>query len=107
MSRDPEDDDHTTFFRVEREDGDVVLSRAAYQLHSFGMMNSIKDGHPGFVADEYLNAISAETNLTSAELRVAGLWERVAGGYNILDPKMLLFAIETDERMGREGITGE
>lgn len=63
MSRDFEDDDHTTFFAVKRDDGDdAVLSGAAYELHTFGMMNSIKDGHPGFVSDEYLNAISAETN---------------------------------------------
>lgn len=108
VSRDFEDDDHTTFFSVEREDGDVVLSRAAYQLHTFGMMNSIRDGHPGFVSDEYLSAIAAESDLTAAELCVAELWERVPGGYNILDPKILLFAVEADEAMRRDsGTTGD
>ena len=33
-----------------------VLSRAAIQLHAAGIVNSIEDGQPGFVSDDYLNA---------------------------------------------------
>jgi hypothetical protein len=42
----------------------------------FAVMNSIRDGHPGFVSDDYLNATAAETTTTSVELEVAGIWER-------------------------------
>jgi hypothetical protein len=58
-------EDETTFIDFE---GLGVLSRAAFQLHSFGIVNSITDGHPGFVSDEYLNAISAETTTAALEL---------------------------------------
>jgi hypothetical protein len=92
---DPEDDDHTTFFRLggsedddERDDDAPVVSRAAFQLHGFAMVNSVRDGVPGFVSDDYLNAISAETSVTATELCMAGLWERndERGGYVIHDP---------------------
>lgn len=38
------DDDDRTFIQVE---GMPPLSRAAIQLHSFGIVESIQDGHPG------------------------------------------------------------
>ena len=89
MGRDSEHDDHTRFLRLEstrNADGEeAVVSVAAFQLYSFGIVNSVKDGHPGFVSDEYLNAISAETTITAAELCAAGMWERVDGGYRVLD----------------------
>jgi hypothetical protein len=67
MGRDAEDSDHAAFIRFEGlrapgRDEDAVLSRAAFQMHGFGMLNSIRDGHPGFVSDDYLNAIAAETS---------------------------------------------
>src|SRR5205809_5510201 len=91
MSHDPEDDDHTRFLRLEgarNADGEeAVVSVAAFQLHSFGIVNSVSEGRPGFVSDEYLNAILAETTITAAELCAAGMWERVDGGYKVLDRK--------------------
>jgi hypothetical protein len=45
-------------------------------------------GKPGFVSDDYLNSISAETTLTAIELVGAGLWERSTDGYLITDPEM-------------------
>lgn len=87
MSREAEDADHTSFIRLEGTRGadgeEAVVSRAAFQLHSAGIVNSVKDGHPGFVSDDYLNAISAETTITAAELCAAGMWERVEGGYEV------------------------
>jgi hypothetical protein len=66
-------DDHTTFIKAE---GMPTLSRAAFQMHGFGIINSIQDGRPGFVSDAYLNAIAAETTTTVLELEAAGMWER-------------------------------
>jgi hypothetical protein len=31
---------------------------------------------PGFVSDDYLTAIAAETTITALELQAAGMWER-------------------------------
>jgi hypothetical protein len=87
MSDELDDDDHTTFLRV-GDDG-PVMSRAAFQMHSFGMVNAYKDGHPRFVSDDYLNAIEAETTATALELCTLGLWERVDGGYEIHDDEMV------------------
>src|SRR5699024_6961837 len=67
------DDDETACLDIE---GLGILSRAAFQLHTAAAINSVKDGHPGFVADEWLNAIPAQTTTTVAELEVAGIWAR-------------------------------
>jgi hypothetical protein len=103
MANDFEDDDHTQFIRLEgtgnEDKDDHVLSRAAFQLHSFGMMNSVRDGKPGFVSDDYLNAIPAETTLTAMELVAAGLWERSTDGYLVTDPEMLEMVLDATERM--------
>src|SRR5216683_1041974 len=80
------DEDETTFIDFE---GLGVLSRAAFEMHSFGILNSVRDGSPGFVSDEYLNAISAETTTTTLELEAAGLWERRDGGYFVVADDML------------------
>jgi hypothetical protein len=74
-------DDHTTFIKAESM---PTLSRAAFQMHTFGGINSIQDGRPGFVSDEYLNATAAETTTTVLELEAAGMWERREGGYLIV-----------------------
>ena len=92
-------DDHTAFIQFE---GMPVLSRAAIQLHTAGIVNSIQDGQPGFVSDDYLNAISAETTTTALELEAAGMWERRDGGYLIVADEMLKVAIDFNERTGRQ-----
>jgi hypothetical protein len=106
VSRDAEDDDHTTFFRLEGiSDGDcdeLVISRAAVQLHGFGIVNSVQDGHPGFVSDDYLNAISAETTITAAELCAAGMWRRVDGGYEVLDQEMVQISVGQFRKMDQD-----
>jgi len=91
-------DDHTTFIKAE---GMPTLSRAAFQMHTFGGINSIQDGRPGFVSDEYLNAIAAETTTTVLELEATGMWERGEGGYLIVADDMLKIAIDFNEKTDR------
>jgi hypothetical protein len=69
-------------------------------MHAFGIMNSIWGGTPGFVSDEYLNAISAETTTTALELCAANVWERVEGGYNVLDRSFLDMATLANREIG-------
>ena len=61
-------------------------------------MNSVKDGHPGYVAADYLNAISAETTITAAELCTAGLWRRVDGGYEVVQRELVDMVVEQRRR---------
>jgi hypothetical protein len=100
VSRDAEDDDHTYFIHLEEHttvDGEpIILSRAAFQLHGFGMVHSVQVGTPAFVSDDYLNAIRAETTIAAAELCAAGTWRRVEDGYEILDREMLDTAVQAD-----------
>lgn len=88
---------HTTFVRLRRSRSDatsdeLVLSRAAMHLHTFGVLSSIEAGNPGFVSDGYLDAISAETSITALELCLAGLWERTSRGYRVSDADTLSIA---------------
>jgi len=92
------DDDDGTFLDVE---GLGVLSRAAFQLHSFAVVNSIRDRHPGFVSDDYLNAISAETTVTAMELQAAGMWDRRDCGYFIIADDMVRWAVNHNEHQDR------
>jgi hypothetical protein len=101
MAEDEDDDDDKTFIRFEGSEL-PPLSRSAFQLHSFGIMNSIKDGHPGFVSDDYLNAVAAETTLPAAELESAGIWERREGGYFVVADEMVKMALGFNEKMDRD-----
>lgn len=88
---------HTTFVRLRRSRSDtnseeLVLSRAAMQLHTFGVLSSIEADEPGFISDSYLDAISAETSVTALELWLTGLWERTACGYRVSDADTLAVA---------------
>ena len=65
-----------------------VMSRAAYDLQVLATAHSASSGHPGFVPDdylEYLDGLATETTITAAELCTVGTWERVDGGYRVLD----------------------
>jgi hypothetical protein len=65
-----------------------VMSRAAYDLQVQAMAHSASCGHPGFVPDDYLDHLdgfSIETTITAAELCTCGMWQRVDGGYRVLD----------------------
>jgi hypothetical protein len=102
VSDDFEDDPH--FIDVEGDLGGQglgVLSRNAFNLFGHGIINSVSDGTPGFVSDEWLNAISAETTIAAAELEAAGLWERRSGGYFVLADEMVKMVIEQNAQMDR------
>lgn len=62
-----------------------MLSFAAWDLQYHATAHSAVYGHPGFIPDQYLAARGSETTITAAELCAAGLWERVDGGYRVLD----------------------
>jgi hypothetical protein len=86
---DPEDPGRPRFIimpATETFDGqERVMSRAAYDLQVRATGHSASCGHPGFVPDEYLSGPGTETTITAAELCTAGMWERVDGGYRVLD----------------------
>ena len=91
-SDDGEDPAHTRFIRMaasETFDGqERVMSQAAWDLQCLATAHSARCGHPGFVPDDYLehlDGLSVETTITAAELCTIGTWERVEGGYRVLD----------------------
>ncbi|UAJ78615.1 hypothetical protein IT072_15405 [Leifsonia sp. ZF2019] len=93
-----DDDDSERFIDVE---GLGVLSPAAFMLHSHSIINSFEDGTPGFISDDYLNAISAETTISAVELETVGLWERRDGGYLIKDEETISHLMAMRERADR------
>ena len=87
-----EDPGHPSFIIMhasETFDGQQrVMSRAAYDLQILATAHSASCGHPGFVPDDYLehlDGLAIETTITAAELCTIGTWERVNGGYRVLD----------------------
>ncbi len=87
-----EDPGHLSFIIMrdtETFDGqERVMSRAAYDLQVLATSHSASCGHPGFIPDDYLehlDGLAIETTITAAELCTAGMWERVDGGYRVLD----------------------
>jgi hypothetical protein len=104
MRDDADDAAQTTFVRLRRSRDDasseeLVLSRAAMHLHTFGVLSSIETGTPGFVSDRYLNAIAAETSITALELWLAGLWERTSCGYRVSDADTLSVAEQIHDQL--------
>lgn len=102
MPDDFENDPH--FIDVEGDlggEGMGVLTRDALNLLMHGVINSCADGTPGFVSDDWLNAIPAETTITAAELEASGLWERRAGGYFVLADDVVKMVIDQNEEMDR------
>ena len=96
MSRGDSADDgdlgRVRFIRMEASetfDGqDRVISRAAYDLQVRATAHSASCGHPGFVPDDYLehlDGLSIETTITADELCTSGMWQRVDGGFRVLD----------------------
>jgi hypothetical protein len=95
-----EDAAHCSFVRLHRaDDQELILSRAAMHLHTFGVLSSIEDGNAGFISDRYLNAITAETSVTALELCMAGLWERVPCGYRVADPDAMSVTAQITEQL--------
>lgn len=88
-AHDPERPRFIIMYASETFDGqERVMSRAAYDLQVQATAHSACCGHPGFVPDDYLDHLdgfSIETTITAAELCTCGMWERVDGGYRVLD----------------------
>jgi hypothetical protein len=84
-----EDPEQVRFILMRAEetfDGqDRVMSRAAYDLQVQATAHSARCGHPGFVPDEYLDGLRTESTIPAAELCTTDMWERVGGGYRVLD----------------------
>jgi hypothetical protein len=113
MSRDFEDDDHKSFITLQKSrpfdpanapsdsdsDKGTVISQAAWRLHAYATVTSLCEDNFGFVPDNYLSSIRAETDLTALELVTAGLWVRAVHGYLIHDPHMLQLALHADEHV--------
>jgi hypothetical protein len=81
-----------TFDGLER-----VMSRAAYDLQVRATVHSASCGHPGYVPDDYLehlDGLGIETTITAAELCDIGTWERVDGGYRVLDWEAVEYALD-------------
>ena len=81
------------------------MSRAAYELQALATGHSASCGHPGFVPDDYLehlDGLAIETTTTAVELCTIGMWERVNGGYRVLDWEAVEICLDQIRR-----ITGE
>ena len=106
-----EDPGHLSFILMratETFDGqERVMSRAAYDLQVLATAHSASCGHPGFVPDDYLehlDGLAIETTITAAELCTAGTWERVDGGYRVLDWEAVEVCLDqVRQRRGDDG----
>ena len=85
--------------RVDRHGQPLILSRAAFELHGHGIINSVRNATPGFVSDAHLLALSAEASVSATELCTVGLWRRADDGYEILDRALVEIAIERVRRL--------
>jgi hypothetical protein len=56
-------------------------------------------GHPGYISDDYLNAINVETSVTALELSLAGLWTREHEGYRVSETETLRVAREVQRQL--------
>jgi hypothetical protein len=76
-----------------------VVTREALKLHTYGILVSIEVGHPGYISDDYLSAISVETSVAALELSLAGLWVREQEGYRVSDAETLRVAREVQRQL--------
>jgi hypothetical protein len=78
---------------------DTLVSRTALRLHVYAVLAGIESGHPGFVSDAYLDAVTAETSLDAVELCTAGLWTREAHGYRVRESEVMRMAREVHRQL--------
>jgi hypothetical protein len=83
-----------------------VMSRSAYDLQVRATGHSASCGHPGYVPDDYLehlDGLGIETTITAAELCAIGTWQRVDGGYRVLDWEAVEYALDgVRQRQGED-----
>jgi hypothetical protein len=99
--RDPHARDaaYPVFVRFGGSDGSTLVSRSALRLHVYAVLASLEAGHAGFVADDYLDAVTAETSVDAVELCTAGLWTREADGYRVVDGEVMRMAREVHRQL--------
>lgn len=78
---------------------DTLVSRGALRLHVYAVLASIEAGDAGFVSDDYLDAVTAETSLDAVELCTAGLWTRERDGYRVLEGEVMRMAREVHRQL--------
>jgi hypothetical protein len=90
---------------------DHVISAAAFELHIMSIANSTANDRPGLVPDASLSSLTgkarhslgAEPAALAAELCTAGLWERVNGGYRILDTRAIQVCADHVRELREQG----
>lgn len=65
------------------------ITREALRLHVLAVAHSVHTVHPQFIADIALARIVPDATEAAVELWLAGLWERIDGGYAVLDPEFV------------------
>ena len=67
------------------------VSATAIELHVRAVSRSVRTRRPAFVADAALDLIApgSVTSVAALELWMAGLWQRVPGGYLIDDRELI------------------
>lgn len=75
------------------------MSPEALRLHVYGILASIESGQPGFIADTYLDALTVETSMASAELCLSDLWQRADDGYIVLESETMRVAGEVHRQL--------
>jgi hypothetical protein len=76
------------FVTLQRMDGSTVavLDLQTLALYLESTEAAIWLGQPGFVSDEYLATVDADTTTCALELELEGLWVRIdVGYYNVGD----------------------
>ena len=86
------------FVQAGGPDGPVV-TRAALKLHTYAILVSIEVGKPGYISDDYLSAISVETNISALELTLCGLWTRDTDGYRVTEDETMRVAREVQRQL--------
>lgn len=67
------------------------VSATAIELHVRSVYHSVRTTRPTFVSDDALDALApgSVTTIAALELSVAGLWQRVPGGYLVIDRELV------------------
>lgn len=103
MHRPADDSGNAVFVRFGGQPGpnrtNGLVSRAALRLHVYAILASIETGNAGFVSDGYLDSVAVDTSLAAIELCTAGLWERAAGGYDVLETETFRVASEVHRQL--------
>jgi hypothetical protein len=93
-SSDPRSEQRTTLPSRDR-----AISMAALRLHAQGLLASFEAGHAGYVPDRYLATFGPDTAPAILELCLAGVWDRVGAGYEVVSSEALRMAHEVHRQM--------